>query len=80
MSVSGTVSQGKEKSPRNAAPTMETGLVEEGGFVVGWKLRRQGSTEEGITTETPHGRSVIKMGITFPVMSFREFAPPRMMN
>lgn len=59
---------------------METGPTEEGGFVVGWKLRRQGSTEESITTETPHGRSVIKMGITFPVMSFRQFAPPRMMN
>lgn len=45
-------------------------------FVLGWKLRRQGTDGGSITTETPHGRSVIKMAIAFPLMLFTEFAPP----
>lgn len=64
-----------ERGGEAAVATIEAGLTEEGGFPGGWKLRRQEHHRGSIATETPYGRSVIKTGITFPVMSFREFGP-----
>lgn len=55
---------------RRSSPSRRRWFRRWDGNYVG-RAGRRGS----ITTETPHGRSVIKMGITFPAVSFRKFAP-----